>query len=126
MAEWAGDPILGQVDVAVNVSGRHIAAGSLHDHVAALLDGGAIDPYRLVIEVTETALVDDLPSAAAQLQGLRRRGVRVALDTFGTGYTSVGQLRALPVDVVKIDRSFVQRAASITDRALLRLIADMG
>ncbi|NAZ76658.1 EAL domain-containing protein [Kineococcus sp. T13] len=92
--------------VAVNVSGRHLARAHLLEDVAAALAAGGTAPQRLTVEVTETVLVDE-PLALEQLRALRALGVRVAIDDFGTGYTSIGQLSRLPVDVLKIDRSFV-------------------
>ncbi len=92
--------------VAVNVSGRHLARAHLLEDVAAALAASGVAPQRLTVEVTETVLVDE-PLALEQLRALRALGVRVAIDDFGTGYTSIGQLSRLPVDVLKIDRSFV-------------------
>ncbi len=67
-----------------------------------------LDPARLVIELTETALVEDPATAAERLHELRRLGVRISIDDFGTGYSSLSYLRQFPVDVLKIDRSFVE------------------
>jgi diguanylate cyclase (GGDEF)-like protein len=94
------------IDVAVNVSGRHLSQPRLLGDVAVALAGSALVPGRLTLEITETVLVDE-PTAREHLRALRALGVRVALDDFGTGYTSIGQLSRLPVDVLKIDRSFV-------------------
>jgi diguanylate cyclase (GGDEF)-like protein len=126
LADWSGDPELGEIPIAVNVSGRHLTSQTLLAHVRELLDAGGTDPGRLVVEITETAIIDDLDAAATQLEGLRALGVRVALDDFGTGYTSIAHLRQLPVDIVKIDRSFVERITSAGDRALLRLVCETG
>ncbi|WP_432510401.1 putative bifunctional diguanylate cyclase/phosphodiesterase [Kineococcus sp. SYSU DK001] len=92
--------------VAVNISGRHLAQAHLLDDVTDALTASGVDPARLTIEITETVLVDE-PLALEHLRSLREIGVRVAIDDFGTGYTSIGQLSRLPVDVLKIDRSFV-------------------
>jgi diguanylate cyclase (GGDEF)-like protein len=94
------------LDVAVNISGRHLAQAHLLDDVTDALTASGIHPHRLTIEITETVLVDE-PLALEHLRSLREIGVRVAIDDFGTGYTSIGQLSRLPVDVLKIDRSFV-------------------
>ena len=112
--------------VAVNVSGRHLLSQTLFDHVVELLDATGIAPHRLVVEITETVLVNDLVVAAAQLEAVRGLGVRIALDDFGTGYTSIAHLRQLPIDIIKIDRSFVSRLASEKDRTLLAMITDLG
>ncbi len=92
--------------VAVNISGRHLAQAHLLDDVTDALTASGVVPSRLTIEITETVLVDE-PLALEHLRSLREIGVRVAIDDFGTGYTSIGQLSRLPVDVLKIDRSFV-------------------
>jgi diguanylate cyclase (GGDEF)-like protein len=126
MEEWRDRPELADVHVAVNVSGRHVTSKTLHRHVTDLLSSTGLDPRRLIIELTETVLVDDLIEAAAQLEAIRRLGVRIALDDFGTGFTSINHLRQLPVDIIKIDRSFVQRLASEREQALLRMITELG
>ncbi|MBB2903490.1 diguanylate cyclase (GGDEF)-like protein [Kineococcus radiotolerans] len=107
-AAGAGGPEgeLAGLGVAVNISGRHLASRYLLDDVAAALATSGIDPVRLTLEITETVLVD-VPSALDQLRALRELGVKIAIDDFGTGYTSIGQLPNLPVDILKIDRSFV-------------------
>ena len=86
-----------------------------------------LDPHSLVLEVTETALVTDIDGAAQRLQALRDLGVRIAIDDFGTGYSSLNYLRQFPVDILKIDRSFI---SGITDRedvpAIVRGLLDLG
>jgi diguanylate cyclase (GGDEF)-like protein len=126
MTEWADRTDLVDIQVAINVSGRHLLSQTLYDHVVELLDTTGIAPQRLVVEITETVLVNDLVAAAAQLEAVRGLGVRIALDDFGTGYTSITHLRQLPIDIIKIDRSFVQRLASEKDRTLLAMITDLG
>jgi diguanylate cyclase (GGDEF)-like protein len=126
IGDWRDHPVLGRIDVAVNISGRHITSQTLPAHVEDTLRAHGLDPRRLIVELTETALVEDLGVAGAQLEAVRRLGVRTAIDDFGTGYTSVAQLRELPVDILKIDRSFVSRLADPTDRALLRMITELG
>lgn len=103
------DEVLGPrpFKVAVNVSGRQLADDALVDHVSRVLDETGLDPSWLCLEVTETALVQDLAASTERLQRLKALGVTVAVDDFGTGYASLVYLRQLPVDVVKIDRSFV-------------------
>lgn len=107
-ADWLErDPQrFGALTVAVNISGRHLADHRIVTDVASALTAAGLDSHHLVIEVTETVLVDE-PRAIMQLDALRALGVTVSLDDFGTGYTSIGQLRHLPVDTLKIDRSFL-------------------
>ncbi|MCO7219942.1 EAL domain-containing protein [Klenkia sp. PcliD-1-E] len=108
LAAWRADAAGAADDVtmAVNLSGRHLTDRRVVDDVAAALAAAGVPADRLVLEVTETVLVDD-PVAAEHLAALRGLGVSIAIDDFGTGYTSIGQLRSLPVDTLKIDRSFV-------------------
>ncbi|WP_432967297.1 putative bifunctional diguanylate cyclase/phosphodiesterase [Dactylosporangium sp. CA-233914] len=97
--------------VHVNVSARQLAATGFTDQVAAALADFGVPPSRLTVEITETAAVS-LGPAVARLEELRRLGVRVALDDFGTGQSSLTLLRDLPVDELKLDRSFLQRGES--------------
>jgi EAL domain-containing protein (putative c-di-GMP-specific phosphodiesterase class I) len=93
--------------VSVNISARDLAGDTLVPDVIASLESAGIRPTQLVLELTETALVEDLSRAAATLGQLRTLGVGVALDDFGTGYSSMLYLRELPVSSVKIDRVFI-------------------
>jgi diguanylate cyclase (GGDEF)-like protein len=100
------------ISLAVNLSARQLNDPGLPDRVLAHLAAHAVRADRLVVELTESSLVVDLDDAGQRLAELRRHGVRVAIDDFGTGYSSMSYLRGLPVDVVKVDRSFVQAMAS--------------
>jgi diguanylate cyclase (GGDEF)-like protein len=93
--------------IAVNVSARQLGDSSLVRHVDKMLERTGLVPERLVLEITESAIVTDLRSAIRTLKRLRERGVGIALDDFGTGYSSLLLLRRLPVTKLKIDRSFV-------------------
>ena len=95
----------------VNVSGKQLSAGGVEARVKKELAGSGLDPSRLGLEVTETAvLLEGRPGdrARAELQRLHDLGVRIAIDDFGTGFSSFAHLRGFPVDVIKVDRSFVQ------------------
>jgi diguanylate cyclase (GGDEF)-like protein/PAS domain S-box-containing protein len=95
--------------ISVNLSARQLQdAGLLGDVTAALRDSG-LPASALVLEVTESAVMGDLDLAIAQLHALKDLGLRLAVDDFGTGYSSLSYLRNLPVDVVKIDKSFIDR-----------------
>jgi diguanylate cyclase (GGDEF)-like protein len=126
LAEWGGRQTLRALPVAVNISGRHLGSGTLLHDVESALAGHDVDHHLLIVEVTETALFEDMATAARELTQLRATGVRIALDDFGTGYMSLSHLRALPVDILKIDRSFVASMASDTEDSLIRLIVDTG
>jgi diguanylate cyclase (GGDEF)-like protein/PAS domain S-box-containing protein len=111
LAEW--DQLLGRAAPAranVNVSALQLDA-NLPAQVAAALDRHRLDPSRISVEITESALMKDPESAREVLQQLRDLGVDLAIDDFGTGYSSLAYLRHLPVDCLKVDRSFVAELA---------------
>jgi EAL domain-containing protein (putative c-di-GMP-specific phosphodiesterase class I) len=109
--------------ISVNFSGRHMVRPDAVEFVERTLADTGIGAQCLMIEVTETSVMEDRESASAALSRLRRLGIRICLDDFGTGYSSLAYLRQFPFDVLKIDRSFVQRIdASQADRAIVRSI----
>ncbi|MBJ7454858.1 MAG: EAL domain-containing protein [Thermoleophilia bacterium] len=122
LARWRADGLDPErmLRVAVNISGRHMATPAIVEDVEAALAETGIAPERLELELTETTLLD-AGVAEEHLARLRARGVSVALDDFGTGFTSIGQLSGLPVDTLKIDRSFVG-SADARRRGLVTLI----
>jgi diguanylate cyclase (GGDEF)-like protein/PAS domain S-box-containing protein len=93
--------------LAVNLSGRQLADPGLADAVGAAVEAAGLEPRRLFVEITETALMHDPAEAQIALGRLTSLGVQVALDDFGTGYSSLGYLRRFPVDIIKIDRAFI-------------------
>ena len=93
--------------LAVNVSGVQLLHRDFAERVLDIAAWGNVDPHQLVLEVTESVFFDPRSHVIAQLESLRGAGIRVALDDFGTGYSSLGRLQELPVDIVKIDKSFV-------------------
>ena len=94
--------------VSVNVSGRQLRTDALVDTVARTLAATALPPHALELEVTESLLLDNVATVVQTLSRIRASGVTVALDDFGTGYSSLNYLRRLPIDVLKIDQSFVR------------------
>jgi diguanylate cyclase (GGDEF)-like protein/PAS domain S-box-containing protein len=96
-----------RVTLAVNVSPRQLVGGRLARTVSAALAEAGIEPARLVLEITESAFLDDPAATRAVLDDLHDLGVTIALDDFGTGWSSMQYLRTLPVDILKIDRTFV-------------------
>ena|GEM_PF-857742 len=113
--------------VSVNVSGHQLQGDGLVADVAAAVDGAGLDPRSLILELTESVLMEETTSIARTLQELRSNGVRLALDDFGTGYSSLGHLRDFAVDIIKLDRSFVSRIGSgLADGAILRAIIGLG
>ena len=95
--------------LAVNVSGVQVSREDFVDTVAAALRESDLDPHLLELEITETWIIADPTSAAAQLRKLRELGIGISVDDFGTGHSSLGCLQNMPLDTLKIDRSFVAR-----------------
>ncbi|MCC6438961.1 MAG: EAL domain-containing protein, partial [Acidimicrobiales bacterium] len=127
IARWDETGRHRDLPVSVNVSSRHLGHDDFVRHVLEPLERAGVDPGRIVIEVTETALLDDLSGASVKLERLRRTGVRVAIDDFGTGYTSLAHLRSLPIDILKIDRSFTANVTtSDYEASIVQLIIDTG
>ena len=93
--------------IAVNLSARQFEGRDLRERVAAIIERTGIAPENLELELTESAIMRDVTGAIATLQDLKRLGVRIAVDDFGAGYTSLSFLRRFPVDCLKIDQSFV-------------------
>jgi EAL domain-containing protein (putative c-di-GMP-specific phosphodiesterase class I) len=98
-----GAPIV----MSVNLSARQFSQAGLVDEVAALLATSGLPPRTLELEITESVVLDETEAGIARLHALRELGVRLVLDDFGTGYSSLSYLRRLPLDAIKIDRSFV-------------------
>lgn len=96
------------IGVSVNLSARDFRNGDIVNTVREALAEAGLPPHRLEVEVTETAILDDKLSTRIYLEEIRSLGVRIALDDFGTGYSSLSYLHTLPLDKVKIDRSFLQ------------------
>jgi EAL domain-containing protein (putative c-di-GMP-specific phosphodiesterase class I) len=115
------------LSVAVNLSVRNLADTAFPSRVADALMRHRVSPALLALELTESAVMSDPERALPVLRGLHALGVRIAVDDFGTGYSSLAYLRRLPVDEVKIDKSFVLGLASdLGDLAVVRAIVDLG
>jgi EAL domain-containing protein (putative c-di-GMP-specific phosphodiesterase class I) len=113
--------------VAVNVSLRQLAEAAFVDEVGRLLDESGLNPATLLLEVTESLLLADDPTVSLALTRLKQLGVRLAIDDFGTGYSSLSYLARLPVDVVKLDRSFIDGIDTDPRQALLsRTVVELG
>jgi diguanylate cyclase (GGDEF)-like protein len=93
--------------ICVNVAAAEFTDPAYCDAVEAICETSGIEPHELCLEITENVLIDDVPGALAAFDGLKRVGVQLALDDFGTGYSSLSYLKRFPVDLVKIDRTFV-------------------
>jgi diguanylate cyclase (GGDEF)-like protein/PAS domain S-box-containing protein len=115
------------VEIAVNVSARQLQHPEFVDHVDNALQRADLPAHLLTLELTESVLVASGERAEQQLNVLKDRGVKLALDDFGTGYASLAYLQRLPVDIVKIDRSFTAKIDSgAADLALLEGIVGLG
>jgi EAL domain-containing protein (putative c-di-GMP-specific phosphodiesterase class I)/GGDEF domain-containing protein len=113
--------------LSVNVSPQHFARRDLAGEVAQLLRDFKVAPQRFRLEVTESALISDLKTAAIVAAELRSLGVRICLDDFGTGYSSLNYLRSLPLDSLKVDRSFIERMVSNNkDFGVVKTIIDLA
>jgi diguanylate cyclase (GGDEF)-like protein/PAS domain S-box-containing protein len=95
--------------IAVNLSAAQFGDPHLVDDVAVMLAASQFEPSHLVLEITESAVMENTQRVVSCLNRMKAMGVRLAIDDFGTGYSSLGYLRTLPVDIVKIDKSFVER-----------------
>jgi predicted signal transduction protein with EAL and GGDEF domain len=122
---WRRDGI--DVPISVNVSMRNLLDHDLPETIAALLALFELPAEALRLEITESRIVTDLGRARTVLRELRAMGLSIALDDFGTGFSSLSQLQQLPVDEIKIDRSFVTNMETDrNDAALVRSIIDLG
>jgi EAL domain-containing protein (putative c-di-GMP-specific phosphodiesterase class I) len=125
IAAWQ-DSELGDLRVSVNLSGHQLTE-ALADQVASVLNEANVDASLLDLEITETAVMKRDASVLRALDRLRDLGVRLSLDDFGTGYSSLSYLRSLPIDTLKIDRSFVRDIETRPDdHALVGAILSMA
>jgi EAL domain-containing protein (putative c-di-GMP-specific phosphodiesterase class I) len=110
VASWRASGITNEhFYVSINLSARQLQDPALLDNVAAAIRDSRLPAAAVVLEVTESIIMDDLDLALSRLLALKDLGLRLAIDDFGTGYSSLSYLRSLPMDVVKIDKSFIDR-----------------
>jgi diguanylate cyclase (GGDEF)-like protein/PAS domain S-box-containing protein len=102
------DRLGSELGMSVNLSARQFQQPDLVDDVESILAASGVEPRQICLEITETLVMENLEHTIGVLRRLKRLGVRLAIDDFGTGYSSLGYLKHFPVDVVKIDRSFVE------------------
>ncbi len=113
--------------VSVNISGRHLQHGALLQDVADALERSGLEPPNLVIELTESTIMYNTDATLQHLQELKALGVRLAIDDFGTGYSSLSYLHRFPIDILKIDRSFISRLTnSENGPELARAVITLG
>lgn len=127
LAQWQQDPALAELSLAVNVSARQFSQAGFVDQVGDILRTSGANPHRLKLELTESTLLNNVEDTITRMQELQQLGVQFSLDDFGTGYASLQYLQRLPLDQLKIDRSFVQGLLSgDSDPAIVRAIIAMG
>jgi EAL domain-containing protein (putative c-di-GMP-specific phosphodiesterase class I) len=124
-AAWRRSGI--DINIAVNISARNLLDDDLPDNLAALLAAVDVPPSALTLEITEDSIIVDPQRSLAVLGQLHANGIRLAIDDFGTGYSSLSYLKQLPVDEVKIDKSFVMNMAlDESDATIVRSTIDLG
>jgi diguanylate cyclase (GGDEF)-like protein len=125
-AEWNRAGL--DLTVAVNLSALDLFDSELPTFISGLLSEAGLPPSRLVLEITESAIMKDAAYALKVLRDLKRRGVVLAIDDFGTGYSSLAHLKRLPVDELKIDKSFVQNLteSATDDLVIVRSTIELG
>jgi EAL domain-containing protein (putative c-di-GMP-specific phosphodiesterase class I) len=127
----AASPELDDLMVTVNLSARQVADPEIVAQVRDSLLSSGLEPSRLVLEITETVLMQDRDAAAATLWELKGLGIRIAIDDFGTGYSSLAYLRRFPLDILKVAREFVDGLGrdahdDVITRAIVELAGTLG
>ena len=113
--------------VAVNLSARQLAASDLADQVVEVLGHNDLKPTQLCLELTESALIDAGSSTRRTIESLSSMGIRLAIDDFGTGWSSLAYLRRFPIDIIKIDRSFVRGVGrDANDTEVIKAVISLG
>jgi diguanylate cyclase (GGDEF)-like protein len=122
---WRALPGHGDLAVAVNVSMQQVVSGRLLDHVTEALADADLPTSALVLEITESAAMEDSPCVSSVFARLRKAGVRIAVDDFGSGYSSLACLIRMPADVLKIDRTLLDFVTT-RDGSLVKGVAELG
>lgn len=112
--------------VSVNLSNNQLLDSALIPTIRSIVDTHGLDPRYLCLEITESVVMDDVAKSMTILGQLKDLGMVLAIDDFGTGYSSLSYLRRLPVDIIKIDRSFVQTVHNRDDRVIAKAIIDLA
>jgi diguanylate cyclase (GGDEF)-like protein len=112
--------------VHVNLSAVELRQGDLVNTVRSAIEDAGIEAHDLVLEITESQLLEDAENSVAALHALRALGVRLALDDFGTGYSSLSYLHSLPLDILKIAKPFVDRVAETSQDSFVRMMIDLA
>lgn len=127
LVEWAQEADTAQLALSVNVSAREFRHPDFVTEVVDIVQTSGANPERLKLELTETMLVTDMEEAIVKMNALKVHGINFSLDDFGTGYSSLSYLRHLPLEQLKIDRSFISRLpGNANDAAIVQAIIAMG
>ena len=132
LAKWQAEiPAATELSMSVNLSPKQLIKHEMVEQVAVVLAETGIEPRRLILEITEGAFIENPDTALAIIEELRGMGVRVCVDDFGTGYSSLSYLHALPVNTLKIDRSFItklgqRRKQTELVQNIIRMAQDLG
>ena len=127
LAEWTHDPATRHIRLSVNVSARELRQSDFVDNLRQILHDTGARPMRLEIEITESMLLDNIDEFIAKMLQMKELGVTFSLDDFGTGYSSLSYLKKLPLNQLKIDRSFVQDLGKdMSDEAIVQTIIRMS
>jgi diguanylate cyclase (GGDEF)-like protein/PAS domain S-box-containing protein len=108
LAQWSAHPDLDELRMSVNISARQFRQPNFVEQLEAVIAATGIDPARLLLELTESSVIEDIDKAVAIMETVKRIGIGFSMDDFGTGYSSLAQLKRLPLDELKIDRQFVR------------------
>lgn len=119
-------PAAGPLPVTVNLSGRQVALPGLVEHVRSVLNASGLPPELLVLELTESVLIQNTDGTMERLESLREIGIELAIDDFGTGYSSLSYLQKFPIDILKVDRTFVREAGTDAESPLAAAIVQLG
>jgi EAL domain-containing protein (putative c-di-GMP-specific phosphodiesterase class I) len=126
-AEWLRTNVVDEgFYVSVNLSARHLQDAHVVDDVRTALSESGLPASALLLEITESALLDDLDPSISRLQDLKGLGVRLAVDDFGTGYSSLSYLSSFPLDIIKIDKSFIDHVDTRDGEAIVRAVVDLS
>ncbi len=124
---WSDQLPGSRLNVGVNLSGRQLSRAEFVDEVALVLRETRFPPEQLILEMTESVLMGDDDGSVSVLTALKKMGIRLAIDDFGTGYSSLSYLHRFPIDILKIDRSFVSRLSGAdVDESLVQSIVQLG
>lgn len=127
LREWEADPARSHLVLAVNVSAKEFREQGYVQGVRSILHTTGVNPQRLKLELTESVLAEDVEEIVAKMQKLKALGIRFSLDDFGTGFSSLGYLKRMPLDQLKIDQSFVRDVVmNASDASIVRAVIALG